>query len=283
MVTVTNEELFAIDRAAAELLQNAMPAQTAVRIRLALKPLQNVLGEVKTVYQLLSDRHAKRSNDGQIVQQTVINNEGQPVQIPVYADEEGYNKEYRELMDMETEIEPFPINGIKMTTIQPKILFDLGDFLTGAVESGEEKATIRIGDITKISGALRELGKKEMPFAKAKKLWRIVRQLKAISETATEEREALIAQHARLNDDGERIYLDRQRERVDVGDAFYKEEKMLFDRAAEIEGIPLAFITEVEQQHGLLPGAVTVMLGDLLLLPPEEANADGTQEGKEDE
>ena len=56
MIKIKNEQLFLIDKAATDLLKYAMPAQTSLKIRKALKPLQVELREVQEEYQLCQEK-----------------------------------------------------------------------------------------------------------------------------------------------------------------------------------------------------------------------------------
>jgi len=55
-----------------------------------------------------------------------------------------------------------------------------------------------------------------------------------------------------------------------VEDSFYDEEKRFLNTPLELEGIPLAWFEEIEKQHGNLPGEIASLLGDLILLPPDQ-------------
>lgn len=264
MIKVKNEQLFGIDRAATDLLKYVMPAQTSLKIRKALKPLQAELREVQEEYQRLSDRYAKKRPDGSIDYR-----EG--TQIPIYEDTEGFEKEYRELMELETEIGQFPVDGIKVVeNIRPVVLIQLGKFLSGNTNIDGEKVAIRTGDISPVSRGLDMLAAREVPFRKAVKIWRIFQQLLTASEKATQERKDLIELYAIRNEAGEMIYLDKATERVDVDESFYIEEKRFLDTPLELEGIPLTWFEEIEKQHGNLPGEIASLLGDLILLPPDQ-------------
>lgn len=264
MIKIRNEQLFAIDRAAGDLLKYAMPAQTSLKIRKALKPLQSELREVQEEYQRLSDRYAKKRPDGSIDYR-----EG--TQVPIYEDAEGFEKEYRELMELETEIGQFPIDGIKVIeNIRPAVLIQLGKFLSGNTNIEGDKAAIRTGDISLVSRGLDLLAAREVPFKKAVKIWRIFQQLLTASEKAIQDRKELVELYAMRNEDGEMIYLDKAAERVDVDESFYIEEKRFLDAPLELEGIPLAWFEEIEKQHGNLPGEIASLLGDLILLPPDQ-------------
>ncbi len=264
MIKIKNEQLFLIDKAAMDLLKYAMPAQTSLKIRKALKPLQVELREVQEEYQRLSDRYAKKRPDGSIDYR-----EG--TQVPIYEDTEGFEEEYRSIMDMETEFAQFPVDGIKVVeNIRSSVLIQLGKFLSGNTNIDGEKVAIRTGDISPVSRGLDMLAAREVPFKKAVKLWRIFQQLLAASEKATQERKDLVELYAIRNEAGEMVYLDKAAERVDVEDSFYDEEKRFLDTPLELEGIPLAWFEEIEKQHGNLPGEIASLLGDLIVLPPDQ-------------
>lgn len=263
MVTIKNADLMGVEGALEQLLKYAMPVQTAMRLRKAVRPVTTHLTDVKNEIQRLIDRYGKRGADGQLLHRG---------QQPIFADETGFNQEYKALMELEEDFDPISIDDLKIIEdIRGSLLINLGRLLAGPLAIQGDAAEVAYGDLASTANGVRQLADRDLPREKSVKLWRIFSQLRDISDVASEERRQLLDQYAKRDVNGDWIYLDRASERVDVEDDFYLMEKGLLRRTERVEGIPLDWYEAVEKKHGKLPGEIVIALGDLLIIPDEES------------
>lgn len=264
LVTLTNGEVLVAKRAVDQLLQVVMPAQTALRIRRAARELVITAGEIEQEYQRITDRYSARGPDGQI-QFEMAGGQRQPV----IGDRKALQQARTELLDEGTvELEPLSIATLKIAeAIRPVILLDMGDWLTGNTEIVGEVRHVRAGDFAYTANGIHALADKPMSLENATKLWRIYTQLRTASKIATDRRKELLETYARRNAEGEMVYLDRVTNRVDVADEFFAAEAELLDSVSRVEGIGVAWLTALEEQHKL-PGNTVAALLDLIVEAP---------------